>query len=69
MSRIALTLSGPPSALSASSERICAGTPEFRRSNRALFLGGFSTFSLLYCVQPLMPIFAREFGLSAVQSS
>ncbi|MDR3482989.1 MAG: MFS transporter [Burkholderiaceae bacterium] len=69
MSRIALTLSGPPSALSASPERIRAGTPEFRRSNRALFLGGFSTFSLLYCVQPLMPIFAREFGLSAVQSS
>ncbi|HSY27735.1 MAG TPA: MFS transporter, partial [Burkholderiaceae bacterium] len=49
--------------------RIRAGTIEFRRSNRALFLGGFSTFSLLYCVQPLMPIFAKEFGLTAVQSS
>lgn len=46
-----------------------AGTPEFRRSNRALFIGGFSTFSLLYCVQPLMPLFAREFGLTPVQSS
>lgn len=49
--------------------RIRAGTLEFRRSNRALFLGGFSTFSLLYYVQPLMPLFAREFGLTPVQSS
>jgi YNFM family putative membrane transporter len=49
--------------------RTASGTIEFRRTNRALFLGGFSTFSLLYCVQPLMPIFAREFGLTPVQSS
>jgi len=46
-----------------------SGTTEFRRTNRALFLGGFSTFSLLYCVQPLMPVFAREFNLTPVQSS
>jgi YNFM family putative membrane transporter len=48
---------------------IRAGTPEFRHTNRALFLGGFSTFSLLYCVQPLMPLFSKEFGLSPMQSS
>ncbi len=46
-----------------------AGTTEFRRANRALFIGGFSTFSLLYCVQPLMPLFAREFHLTPMQSS
>lgn len=46
-----------------------AGTPEFRHTNRALFLGGFSTFTLLYCVQPLMPLFSQEFGLSPAQSS
>lgn len=45
------------------------GTIEFRRTNRALFLGGFSTFSLLYCVQPLMPVFAKEFTLTPGQSS
>ncbi len=48
---------------------IAAGTPAFTRSNRALFFGGFSTFALLYCVQPLMPLLSREFTLSAAQSS
>jgi MFS transporter, YNFM family, putative membrane transport protein len=48
---------------------IQAGTPEFRHTNRALFLGGFSTFALLYCVQPLMPQFSSEFYLSPSQSS
>jgi YNFM family putative membrane transporter len=45
------------------------GTPEFRRTNLALFSAGFATFALLYCVQPLMPIFARDFNVSAAQSS
>ncbi len=49
--------------------RIAAGSAEFRRSNRALFFGGFSTFALLYCVQPLMPVLSQEFALSAAQSS
>jgi MFS transporter, YNFM family, putative membrane transport protein len=48
---------------------IAAGSAEFKRSNRALFFGGFSTFALLYCVQPLMPLLSRDFGLSAAQSS
>jgi YNFM family putative membrane transporter len=30
---------------------------------------GFSTFALLYCVQPLLPVFSTEFGVSAVDSS
>ncbi|HVX42090.1 MAG TPA: MFS transporter [Gemmatimonadaceae bacterium] len=50
-------------------EQIHRGTPEFRRTNLALFSAGFATFSLLYCVQPLMPVFAREFRVSAAQSS
>ena len=45
------------------------GTPEFRRTNLALFSAGFATFALLYCVQPLMPVFAREFRVSAAESS
>jgi YNFM family putative membrane transporter len=45
------------------------GTPEFRRINLALFSAGFATFALLYCVQPLMPVFARDFKVSAAQSS
>ena len=45
------------------------GTPEFLRTNLALFSAGFSTFALLYCVQPLLPVFSREFGVSAAESS
>lgn len=40
-----------------------------KRINRAMLFGGFSTFALLYCVQPLMPVFARQFGISAADSS
>jgi YNFM family putative membrane transporter len=45
------------------------GTAEFRRTNLALFSAGFATLALLYCVQPLMPVFARDFHVSAAQSS
>src|SRR3954469_1349449 len=45
------------------------GTPEFRRTNLALFAAGFATFALLYCVQPLMPVFASDFHVSAAQAS
>ena len=43
--------------------------PEFRRTTLALFAAGFATFALLYCVQPLMPVFARDFQVSAAASS
>jgi YNFM family putative membrane transporter len=50
-------------------EQIRHGTPAFRRTNLALFVAGFATFALLYCVQPLMPVFAQDFHLTAAQSS
>ena len=37
--------------------------------NFALFLGSFATFALLYCVQPLMPGFARAFSISPAAAS
>ena len=46
-----------------------ATAPAYRRTNRALFFGGFSCFALLYCVQPLLPLFAHEFALTPAQSS
>lgn len=46
-----------------------AGTPAFVRIRLAMFLAGFSTFALIYCVQPLLPAFAQEFGLSPASSS
>jgi YNFM family putative membrane transporter len=45
------------------------GTSEFRRINVALFCAGFVTFITLYDVQPLLPIFAEEFGVSPAVAS
>lgn len=46
-----------------------AGTPEFRRTTVALFAAGFSTFAVLYGVQPLLPVFADTFAVSPAESS
>jgi YNFM family putative membrane transporter len=43
--------------------------PAFPRIVAAFFLGGFATFAQLYCVQPLLPIFARQFLLTPAQAS
>ncbi|WP_427024833.1 MFS transporter [Aureimonas ureilytica] len=45
------------------------GTREHRRAGLALFLLGFASFSLIYCVQPLLPAFAKSFGVSPAESS
>lgn len=45
------------------------GTPAFLRTSLALFAGGFATFALLYCVQPMMPVLSQSYGLNAAQSS
>lgn len=45
------------------------GTPAFRKINLAVFAAGYSTFLLMYAVQPLLPIFAEEFHISAAASS
>lgn len=49
--------------------QIRSGTPEYRRVNLALFCAGFITFVTLYDVQPLMPIFSKEFGVSPAAAS
>ena len=48
---------------------VAAGTAIFKRINRAMLVAGFSAFALLYCVQPLLPVFAADFALSPAQSS
>ncbi|MDO4682932.1 MAG: MFS transporter [Lautropia sp.] len=45
------------------------GNPEYRRAGSALFLVGFATFALVYCVQPLLPEFAHSFGITPASSS
>src|ERR1700751_3096142 len=49
--------------------KVQRGTAAFHRTNLALFSAGFSTFALMYCLQPLMPLFAREFHVNAASSS
>ncbi len=64
----------PPTALDEgvaqpSDAYIEKGTPMFMRTVLALFCGGFATFALLYCVQPMMPALSHEFSINAAQSS
>lgn len=44
-----------------------AGAP--LRVVAAFFFAGFCIFALLYCVQPLLPVFAHEFRVSPAESS
>lgn len=48
---------------------VSPGSAVYRRIAFALFLAGFATFSLLYCVQPLLPAFTRGFHIGAAASS
>ncbi|MGE5627437.1 MAG: MFS transporter [Solirubrobacterales bacterium] len=45
------------------------GSKEFKKTNIALFAGGFSTFAILYSTQPLLPYLAQEFHISPAYSS
>ncbi|WP_320152899.1 MFS transporter [uncultured Tolumonas sp.] len=64
-------LTDPPdnSSLYPPATQIQAGSVAFKHTNLAIFLGGFSTFWLLYWVQPILPLFARTFSLSPAASS
>ncbi|MGO9740784.1 MAG: MFS transporter [Roseiarcus sp.] len=59
----------PPAPLSAGALQLRRRDRGFFRIAAAFFLGGFATFALLYAVQPLLPIFARVFGLSPATSA
>jgi YNFM family putative membrane transporter len=45
------------------------GSAAFRRISIALFLAGYATFSLIYCVQPLLPELASHFAVGPAESS
>jgi MFS transporter, YNFM family, putative membrane transport protein len=45
------------------------GTPDFRRTVAAMLCAGFATFALIYCVQPLLPEFARDFDIDAASAT
>ena len=48
---------------------IRVGTPAYRKLSIALTIAGFATFSLLYSVQALLPVFAQTFQVSAGEAS
>lgn len=48
---------------------ILRGTREFTLANVALFAAGFTTFALIYCVQPIMPVLGHDFGVDAATAS
>jgi YNFM family putative membrane transporter len=45
------------------------GSADFRRVNVGLFFGGLVTFAVLYCTQPLLPLYTREFRISPTMAS
>ena len=52
-----------------SATHLVRGTAAYRRATLALFCAGFATFAMLYCVQPLLPLLAAHFRVSAASSS
>ncbi|HYS25478.1 MAG TPA: MFS transporter, partial [Vicinamibacterales bacterium] len=48
---------------------VARGSRAFWKINLAVFSAGFSVFLLMYAVQPLLPIFTREFHVDAATSS
>jgi YNFM family putative membrane transporter len=57
------------SGLASATGQIERGTPAFRRTTIALGTAGFSTFALLYSIQPLLPVFSRQFHVTAAGAS
>jgi len=51
------------------SPALVAGTPGYRRLTLAMLCAGFATFSTLYAVQPLLPLLAAHYRLSAEAAS
>ena len=46
-----------------------AGTPTYRRIVAALIAGGLANFSLMYFVQPLLPMLATHYGVTPAESA
>ncbi|MCQ8278791.1 MFS transporter [Acetobacteraceae bacterium KSS8] len=55
--------------MTASREPIDRLSPLYPRLRASLFLAGFATFALLYCVQPLLTVFGDDFHVSAANAS
>lgn len=61
--------SAAPSPTSNPTPYLEHGSRAFWHASLALLFAGYATFSLLYCVQPLLPEFSATFGVSPAQSA
>ncbi|MCQ8239538.1 MFS transporter [Rhizosaccharibacter radicis] len=59
----------PPPAPDGEPDWTPRGSRGYRRIVLALFLSGYATFSLLYCVQPLLPVFSEAFRIGPARSA
>ena len=50
-------------------QRVSSNSPAYRRAILALFCGGLAAFGIEYCVQPIIPVFTAEFGISPAMAS
>lgn len=61
--------SSPTADTAPASTQLEAGTLAYRNANLAMFVGGFATFAMVYSTQPLLPLLADDFGVSAASAS
>lgn len=59
----------PPTAARPDEPALSRGSAATRRLTLAMLFAGFSTFSTLYAAQPLLPLFAADYRLSAEAAS
>ncbi len=62
-------VSQPAEATDAADSHLQRGTARFRRASLALFAGAFITYAVMYCTQPLLPAYTREFHISPAEAS
>nr|WP_235837724.1 MFS transporter [Chitinasiproducens palmae] len=61
--------STPPGSLPSDPPYMTRGSARYRRASIALFCAGFGIFSMLYCVQPLLPLLSEYWQVTPAQSS
>lgn len=67
--KVYMTDSSIPSSHIHQNTYFARGTRPYLMASLALFLAALATFTILYCTQPLLPVYSREFSVSPAISS
>ena len=59
----------PAAASDADETHLRRGTADYRHASLALFAGAFITYAVMYCTQPLLPVYAHEFHITPAEAS